>query len=180
MENHQESPDSTRLQRLIEGFTADQLAYLAVRPFVRWDKQAAKKIGIPRESVSRWENKADIDEALRLMRVNGVSVASQILLEHLPLAAHEITKQVTHRNVNVRYRASADLMDRAMGKAITRAEFSGPGGGPIETQNANSPEHNRAISSLADAIGALIPGEGGTPDGPLDAAEQEAVVGSAE
>ena len=180
MGKQEESTEIKRLQELVKGFTSDQLAYLAIRPFVRWDKDAAETMGVSPETISRWENKADVDDALRLMRLDGVIVAGEILRQHVPLAANELANQVAHRNVTIRHKAATEILDRAMGKAITRAEISGPDGRPIETKDADSPEHNRAISSLADAIGALIPGEGGTPDGPLDAAEQEAVDGAPE
>jgi len=176
----QTATDDQDLASLIKDFTIDQLRYVAVRPYVSFDKEAAERIGRSRMTVSKWKNKADIDRAVSLIAADGVIVTSEILRRHLPQAAQVIIKQLESRNPMMQHRAAVDILDRAMGKAITRSEISGPGGEPIETKDADSPEHNRAISTLAHAIGALIPGEGGEPDGPLDATEQETVVGPAE
>ena len=53
----------------------------------------------------------------------------------------------------------------------TRSEITGAKGGPIETKDADSEQHNRAISTLAKALGAILPGEGTGGEGDLGAAE---------
>lgn len=135
MSEQAESIEINRLQELVNSFTSDQLAYLAVRPFVRWDKDAAEAVDLAKETVSRWENKADIDEAVRLMRMDGVIVALEILRRHLPRAAQEIVDELSHRNVGVRYKAATEIMDRAIGRAMQRQEVTGKDGGPIVIVN---------------------------------------------
>lgn len=113
------------LQELIATFTADQLNYLAVRPFCKYDKEAAKMIGLAAETVSRWTNKADIDEAVRLMAVDGVIVASEILRRHLPEAAYAVIVELKHKRADIRLKAAKEILDRGGAAATQRIEHSG-------------------------------------------------------
>ena len=125
------SQDITRLKELLTTFTPDQLNYVAVRPFVRFDYEAAKEIGISRETASRWDNKADVDEAVRLMIADGVHVAHEILSRSLAKAAKEIAEELDHRSVNVRYRAAMAIVERIMGKPLQPTDITS-GGEPLK------------------------------------------------
>jgi AcrR family transcriptional regulator len=54
---------------------------------------------------------------------------------------------------------------------IERQEVTGADGGPVQTKAVSDEQHNRAISSLANAIGTLLPGAGGEADGGVGSAE---------
>jgi len=110
--SQESSSQVNRLQELVNGFTTDQLRYLAVRPFVRYDKEAAKIIGLAAETVSRWENKADIDEAIRLMVMDGIVVAAEILRRYVPQAATELVEELVDDEVGMRHRAAKEVLDR--------------------------------------------------------------------
>jgi len=110
------SLEVNRLQELLKLFTPEQLNYIAVRPFVRWDKDAAKQIGVAAETVSRWENKGEIDEAVSLMLNDGVLTAKEILGRSLAKAAIEITQELDHKSVAVRHKAATEILDRQLGK----------------------------------------------------------------
>ena len=71
------SSDVNRLQSLVNDFTVDQMRYIAVRPFVKYDKDAAKEIGLAAETISRWANKAQVDEAVKLMALDGIVIAGE-------------------------------------------------------------------------------------------------------
>ena len=111
------SQEITRLQELLKTFTPDQLSYIAVRPFVRYDYEAAKEAGLARETVSRWDNKADVDEAVSLMLFDGVMTAREILGRSLAKAAKEMTDELDHKSVAIRHKAATDILDRHLGKA---------------------------------------------------------------
>ena len=101
-----------RLQELVKNFTIDQLRYLAVRPFVRFNKEAAEAIGIAEETVCRWENKADVDEAVRLMVADGIILAAEILRRYVPQAAQELVTELGDIEVSMRHKAAKEVLDR--------------------------------------------------------------------
>ena len=112
MTEQENAANCNDLEALVKTFTTDQLKYLSVRPFVRFDKEAAKAVSISPGTVSRWENKADVDEAVRLMTMDGLVVASEMLRRHLPQAAQEIVDELTHKSTDVRFRAAREVLDR--------------------------------------------------------------------
>ena len=118
------SQEVTPLDELLKTFTADQLKYIAVRPFVRYDYQAAEQIGISRETVGRWDNKADVDEAVKLMVLDGVHVAGEILSRNVAKAASEIASELDHKSVNIRRQAAVEILDRVTGKSAQPIELS--------------------------------------------------------
>lgn len=121
------SPEVTRLEEILKTLTSEQLRYVAARPSVRYDYQAAEAIGLARETVARWENKADIDEAVRLMLMDGVKVAVEILRRNLARAASEIADELDHKGVNVRHMAAVEILDRVMGKAAQSLDVTSKG-----------------------------------------------------
>jgi len=119
------SSNINKLREITKQLTSDQLRYLAIRPFVRFDKEAAKEIGLAAETVSRWDNKSLIDEAVKLMAEDGVIVASEILSRYMPQAAREIAEELSHRRVDIRYRAAKEILDRGGLPAARQVEHSG-------------------------------------------------------
>lgn len=66
------------------------------------------------------------------------------------------------------FRGVLDDLAKETGGRVAKHEMSGPGGGPIEVTDE---QHDRAISTLAAALGALLPGGGGSAEGGLGSAE---------
>jgi len=112
MASQQNATQVNRLQELVKNFTVDQLRYLAVRPFVRFNKEAAEAVGIAEETVCRWENKADIDEAVQLMVVDGIILAAEILRRYVPQAARELVTELGDLEVSMRHKAAKEVLDR--------------------------------------------------------------------
>jgi len=110
--SQESSTTVNHLQELVKNFTVDQLRYLAVRPFVRYDKEAAAAIGLAAETVCRWENKADVDEAIKLMIADGIIVAAEILRRYVPQAATELVEELADSEVGMRHRAAKEVLDR--------------------------------------------------------------------
>lgn len=137
------------LATLIKDFTVDQLRYLAARPYVRFDKDAAEQIGVSPITISRWKNRAEIDRAVSLIAADGILVTSEILRRHLPQAAQVIIKQLDSRNPMMQHRAAVDILDRAMGRAVQRSEISGPGGKPIETKDVDGVTDEERVARIA-------------------------------
>ena len=129
------SNEVNRLQELVQGFSLDQLRFLAVRPYLRSDREAARAIGRAAETVCRWENKADVDEAVRLMLTDGVVVAGEIMRRALPKAASEIVDELGHKQVAIRHKAAVEVLDRGGVVGVQKHEVSGKDGGAIEVSN---------------------------------------------
>ena len=64
------------------------------------------------------------------------------------------------------------MKGRDRGYAQTqRSEITGQGGGPIETKQHDSDQHNRAILTLAETLGAILPGQSPGGESDVDATE---------
>jgi len=112
MASQQTATQINHLQELVKNFTIDQLRYLAVRPFVRFNKEAAEAIGIAEETVCRWENKAEVDEAVRLMVADGIVLAAEIVRRYVPQAAQELVTELSDTEVSMRHKAAKEVLDR--------------------------------------------------------------------
>lgn len=140
--------DANRLEEILKTLTTDQLKFVAIRPTVRFDHEAAAAIGLHRTSVARWDNKSDIDEAVRLMLLDGVMVAREILRRSLSKAAAEIVDELDHKGVNIRHMAAVEILDRVMGKPTQKQEISGVGNKPIALE-VKGVDYRAAIANLA-------------------------------
>jgi len=130
MASQESSTRINRLQALVKNFTVDQLRYLAVRPFVRFNKEAAEAIGIAEETVSRWENKAEVDEAVQLMVADGIILAAEILRRYVPQAAHELVTELGNIEVSMRHKAAKEVLDRSGLSARQQMDITS-GGEPL-------------------------------------------------
>lgn len=147
------STEVTRLEELLKTFTPIQLAYIEARLDFKYDYEAAEEIGIARETASRWPNKDDVDQAVKLAKVDGVILAREKYRRATPRAAQEIIKQLDNRNVAVRYKAAKDILDRNIGNAPAKHEVTGQ----VTTETkVNDEQFDRTISTFADAIGAIL------------------------
>jgi len=122
------SQEVTRLEEILKDLTPEQLKYISIRPHVKYDYQAAEKMDIARETVGRWENKPLVDEAVKLMLLDGVIVAGEILRRSLSQAAQELANELEHKRVDIRHKAATQILDRQMGKAAQPMEHTGKGG----------------------------------------------------
>jgi len=75
------------------------------------------------------------------------------------------------------YRGVLDDLAKETGGRIAKHEMSGPNGGPIEI---NDEQHDRAVSTLAAALGALLSPGGAGEENILGAAEPTAMDGIAD
>lgn len=129
--SQESSKDINDLYALVKNFTVDQLHYITVRPFVRSNKEAAKRVGIAAETVSRWENKADVDRAIQLMILDGVVVASEMLRRYIPQATEEFIDELSNKRVDIRHKAAREILDRGGLPTKQHHEVSGLGGEPL-------------------------------------------------
>ena len=154
MSEQEKSTQVNRLKEILAQLSPTQLEYLAVRPFVRYDKEAAEAISIAPETVCRWNEKPLIDEAVTLMKIDGIFVAHEMLRRNLPKAAKEIVEQLGHNVANIRYRAAMSLFDLVGASAPQRLELSGRDGGPIETRDVSGITDEERVARIAAILDA--------------------------
>lgn len=154
MSEQETSTQVNRLKEILVQLSPVQLEYLAVRPFVRYDKEAAAAIKIAPETVCRWDEKPLLDEAVALMKIDGIFVAHEMLKRNLPKAAKEIVEQLDHNTANIRYRAAMSLFELAGASAPQRLELTGRGGGPIETKDASGITDEERVARIAAILDA--------------------------
>jgi len=119
------SDEPKRLEDLLKSFSTVQLRFIAARPYFTSDKDTAKYLNIPYLTIRSWNNKQEINEALRLMAQDGVVVATEIFRRNVTKAAQEIADELDHKSVGVRHTAATDILDRIMGKATQPVELYG-------------------------------------------------------
>lgn len=146
IKENQEKSSSERLGQILSGLTTDQIRYVVARQDVSTDKAAAKQIGVSPDAVSRWKyEKVPIDEAVRLMALDGLVMALHIRKRNLAKAMAVKVAGLNSDDEKVRQGVATEVIEWEMGKATQRKEHSGPDGGPIETKM-----HGKLATGLAE------------------------------
>ena len=93
------------------------------------DKDAAKAIGIPASKVKNWKYRGvPIDEAVRLMAMDGVVAALHLRRKALAKAMSVKFSGLVSRDERVRQGAATEFIEWELGKATQRQEVTGPEG----------------------------------------------------
>jgi hypothetical protein len=118
-----DTPDNTRLQEILDRCSPDQMRYIAIRPFVRYDKDAAKQLGFSQASIPHWKNIDEIREAIAIVSRQAVT-AAQVLLQTFALKASlELVSELDSKRVTVRHNAAKEILNRGGLPAMQRMEF---------------------------------------------------------
>lgn len=166
-----------------------------------WEAQVRKKAGngakerdfratsIPgswQKAVGRWQwraRAAAYDAHLDALGGDLVARALRELRGEAPTVARKLATEGVGGQLNrEQIRAAMAVLDRAGLSPTAKHEITGPGGGPIQhrTVTLSAEQRDRAISSLAAALGAgLVDGDSGA-NGALGAGESAAVGGDPE
>ena len=177
-QEREEKYTSEALENILAQLSTDQIRFVVARQEFSTDKEAAEAIGVSPQTVYRWPD--TVKDAVRLMATDGLVTAQIVRKRALAKAMLVKVGGLDLRDDRLRQAVATEIIEWEMGRAMQRQEVSGPDRGPLEISDANSKEYNRAISTLADAVGALLLGAAGTAAGGVDAAEQEAVDGDAD
>jgi hypothetical protein len=140
---HQDTPptDRQRRQRDVERFRSilQQLSMLQLRFIVarlesKTDIEACKTIMISPNTAKAWPNKAEVDEAVNLLRYDGMATALEIRRRSLAKAMAVKAAGLDSKNESVRQKTATELIEWCLGKATQRTEVAGPGGGAISVE----------------------------------------------
>lgn len=140
MSINQEIPTNTNEKALFELYpsvTVDQWRFIAARLKHSTDKAAAEEIGIHPTSVSKWSNKAEIDELLKMFAANSADGARAALEKQALEAALVLLALMGSDDERTRLEAAKQVLDRVLGKAMQRNEVSGPDGRELRIEYVN-------------------------------------------
>lgn len=123
---NQEISSSDELGQVVARLTTDQIRFVVARQQFATDKEAAFEIGIKPDTVYQWKHKGiPIDEAVRLMALDGIVVAQELLRRNLAKAAAIKVAGLDSKQEKTRQDVATEILDREMGKATQRQEISG-------------------------------------------------------
>ncbi len=113
--------------------TPDQIRFVVARQEYTTDKDAAVSLDILPYQVSRWKAKgAPINEAVQLMALDGLTAALYIRSHALAKAMSVKASGLNSDSEMIRQKASTEIIEWEMGKAMQRAEHTGKDGEPIK------------------------------------------------
>lgn len=145
---------SEQLQAVLDQLSADQIRYVVARQHFSTDREAAEEIGISAQTVYRWPDV--VKEAVRMMALDGVVMASHVLHKALAKAALVKVAGLDSANERVRQGVATEVLDRGLGKAAESVE--------VTVKDADETRQGilSSIRRIADA--GETEGVGGEPD----------------
>jgi hypothetical protein len=109
--------------------TFDQLRYIAIRFEYPTKKEAAEAIGLEADTIYHWPK--EVDEALRLIACEAEVAARSILKQSLIKAAMVKVSGLDSKDERIRQSSATEVLDRQLGKAVSRQEITGAEGGAM-------------------------------------------------
>ena len=112
-----------KLADLLRNLTTEQIKWITVRSQCTSDADAARRLGINRNTPGTWP--PAVRDALRLMAEDGILVAREILRRNLPKAADVKAGGLDSRHERIRQDVATEILDRHMGKPRQAVDVSG-------------------------------------------------------
>jgi hypothetical protein len=120
--------DSDRLAELMKELSVTQIRYVVARQETKSDKEAAELIDIPPGTVKNWENKALVDEAVRLMIYDGVVTARELRRRNLAKAmAIKVSGLDIDNDERLRQNVATEIIEGELGKAKQQTDITSDG-----------------------------------------------------
>ena len=108
------------LDDVLRTLSAEQLRFVSVRMFCGSDADAAREIGMRPSRCYGWDNKQDVNEAVKLAQLDGTHVAVERLKRMLNKGIDALEAEIDGKRN--RLDAVKELFDRVWGKAVQRNE----------------------------------------------------------
>jgi transcriptional regulator with XRE-family HTH domain len=124
---HQNLPntDVQRLKDLLQTLSMTQLRFMVMRMDAKSDKEAAEAIGLAPGTVKNWENKAQVDEAVNLMRFDGMLTALEIRRRALPLAMKVKLEGLEYTDKRLKQSVATEFIEGSLGKPTQPHQLEG-------------------------------------------------------
>lgn len=105
-------------KELLKDATPEQIRWVVARLSAKTDAAAAKKAGVHPSSVSRWENKIVLDQAVLEMLMEPAAAAMEILQVAVVEAAQIKVDGLSSKSAIMKQNVASEILDRVTGKAI--------------------------------------------------------------
>ena len=103
------------------------MRFVIARNDSKSDKEAAEIIGISSSTVRNWDNKATVDEAIRLMLVDGVITARELRRRNLAKAMAVKVAGLDSVDEKLRQSVATEIVEWEMGKAQSSVDVTSKG-----------------------------------------------------
>ena len=141
---------------MLAQLTPDQIRFVVARQEYSTDREAAEETELKPNTISYWKAKgAPLDEAVRLMALDGLVTALHVRKRSLAKAMLVKVAALDSDNEVTRQKASTEIIEWEMGRAVQRSEHTGPEGGPIETKTAVRVDVSELSDNDIDALAAI-------------------------
>ena len=123
---------SEQLAAILDKLTIDQIRFVVARQEFATDREAALEIEMRPNTPAQWKHRGvPIDEAVRLIAVDGIVVAREVRRKALAKAMLIKTAGLDDENVRIAQGVATEIIEWEMGKATQRAELTGKDGDPL-------------------------------------------------
>jgi len=122
----------TDANKILANATPEQCKWVMARLATKTDREAAKRVNVHPTTVSRWDNKAELDRAVNLLLKEPREAALAILTDAVVDAARI---KVSGLGSGGKQQAATEILDRVLGKSTQRLEHAGSEDNPIVTTN---------------------------------------------
>lgn len=148
-----------KVDDLLQDATIEQRKWVIARLSHNSDLRAAQAVGLHRNTVGSWPNKAKLDEAVMLLLTEPREAALAIIQDALTEAARIKAEGLKSKKEEVAQSAASEILDRVLGKPTQRQEVTGANGGPIETNNAQltDAEQLAVLAALFERLPKEVP-----------------------
>lgn len=130
-ENHRQMAEiASTLDEIYRQLSDTELKFLSARVRCDTNREAARVAKIPEATVYSFPHKALVDEAVRLIAQDGVSLAIEMLRRAVTKAAEVKVSGLDEKSVTVRQAVSSEILDRA-GLGVAQKVDVTSGGQPV-------------------------------------------------
>jgi len=131
----------TDLAQMLDSLTPDQLRFVTERSNYRSDTAACKGLKIGRSTLASWKQDVPIDEIIRLMALDVLTVAREKLKRAVTSAVDVMIEDVEkgRKHSQIRQKAAQDILDRNGVTAPKQVDVTS-GGEPIKGYIGISPD----------------------------------------
>ena len=125
-QTNQEKSSSSQLETVLGQLSTDQIRFVVARQEFATDKEAAQEIGVKPDTVYQWKHRGvPIDDAVRLMAMDGIIVAKELRRRNLAKAMAVKVAGLDSPKEPTRQGVATEIIEWEMGRAAQRQELSG-------------------------------------------------------
>jgi len=155
---NQPNQDIEKLKATLRGLSMTQIRFVIARLENKTDKAAAEEIGISPATVKSWDNKMQVDDAVDLMRVDGMITALEIRRRNLAKAMAVKAAGLDSDDEKIRQNVATEIIEWETGKASQ--PLTGANGSPLIPPVEKT--DNELRDSLAEFANILLANAGRT------------------